>query len=148
MKGYWKHDVETAKAITDGWLRTGDIGYIDDEGYTFVIDRKKDIIISGGYNVYPRDVEEVLHRHPNVREAVVVGLPDPKWGEAVSAFVVLKDGQEATEEGIIAFCKQNLRAYAVPKQVEFRRELPRTAVGKVLRRILKEETRAAGRYGA
>ncbi|NYE57855.1 long-chain-fatty-acid--CoA ligase [Carboxydothermus ferrireducens] len=139
MKGYWNMPEETARVLKDGWLYTGDIARMDEDGYFYIVDRKKDMIIASGYNIYPREVEEVLFEHPKIKEAVVVGVPDEYRGETVKAFVVLKDGETATAEEIIAFCKERLAAYKVPKKVEFREELPKTAVGKILRRQLREE---------
>jgi len=112
---------------------------MDEDGYFYIVDRKKDMIIAGGFNIYPRDVEEVLFEHPKVMEAVVAGVPDAYRGESVKAFIVLKEGEQATEEEIISYCKDNLAAFKVPRAVEFRKELPKTAVGKVLRRSLREE---------
>jgi len=136
---YYKNPGATAETIRDGWLYTGDIGYLDEEGYLFIVDRKKDVIIAAGYNIYPREVDEVLYQHPQVQAACVVGIPDAYRGETVKAFVVLKPGQTATEGEIIAFCKGKLAAYKVPKYVEFRTELPQTSIGKVLRRVLRDE---------
>ena len=143
MKGYYNNPEETAKTIdADGWLHTGDIAKMDEDGYFYIVDRKKDLIIASGYNIVPREVEEVLFMHPKVMEAAVVGVPDAKRGETVKAFVVLKEGQSATVEEIRAFCKENLAPYKVPTLVEFRTELPKTQVGKVLRRLLVEEEKA------
>jgi long-chain acyl-CoA synthetase len=139
MKGYWNMPEETVKTLKNGWIYTGDIAKMDEDGYFYIVDRKKDMIIAGGFNIYPRDVEEVLFEHPKVQEAVVAGVPDPYRGETVKAFVVLKEGQEATVEEMIGYCKEKLAAYKVPKAIEFRKELPKTAVGKVLRRFLREE---------
>ncbi len=140
IRGYWNRPEETAKAITeDGWLRTGDIARMDQDGYFQIVDRLKDLIIVSGFNVVPREVEEVLFQHPKVQEAVVAGVPERARGEVVKAYLVLKPGQSATAEEIIDFCKQSLAPYKVPRQVEFRTELPRTMVGKVLRRVLVEE---------
>jgi long-chain acyl-CoA synthetase len=139
MQGYWNREDETADALRDGWLHTGDIARMDEDGYFYIVDRKKDMIISGGLNVYPRDVEEVLYTHPAVKEAVALGLPDGRWGEAVCAYVVLKEGENATEAEIIQYCHSELAGFKVPKRVEFRDELPKTMVGKVLRRVLREE---------
>jgi long-chain acyl-CoA synthetase len=141
MKGYWKNDAETAIALRGGWLYTGDIGKMDEDGYFYIVDRKKDMIISGGYNVYPRDVEDVLFTHPKVKDVAVAGIPDAKWGEAVKAFIVLKEGQTASAEEILDFCKQNMARYKVPAAIEFRQSLPKTLVGKVLRRVLIEEAK-------
>ncbi|AKU27546.1 AMP-dependent synthetase [Geobacillus sp. LC300] len=139
MKGYWNMPEETAAALRDGWLYTGDLASIDEEGYVTIVDRKKDLIIAGGYNIYPREIEEVLYEHPAVREAAAIGVPDPYRGETVKAIIVLKDGQQASEEDILAHCRKNLAAYKVPRIIEFRTELPKTNVGKILRRALREE---------
>lgn len=139
MKGYWNKPEETNKVLQDGWLLTGDMATIDEEGYFYIVDRKKDMIIAGGYNIYPREVEEVLFEHPAIKEAVVVGIPDPYRGETVKAYIVKKDGVEVTEEELKEFCSKNLAAYKTPKLYEFRTELPKTMVGKVLRRALLEE---------
>ncbi|MFN2164930.1 MAG: AMP-binding enzyme, partial [Anaerolineae bacterium] len=140
MMGYWNKPEETANTKdADGWLYTGDIAKMDEDGYFYIVDRKKDLIIASGYNIVPREVEEVLFMHPAVQEAVVAGVPDPKRGETVKAYVVLKEGQAATADEIIAFCKKNLAPYKVPKMVEFRSELPKSMVGKFLRRVLVEE---------
>jgi long-chain acyl-CoA synthetase len=147
MQGYWNQPEETGKTITeDGWLRTGDITRMDAEGYFYIVDRLKDIIISSGLNIVPREIEEVLYLHPKVQEAVVAGVPDPKRGESTKAYVVLKQGQAATAEEITAFCAERLAPFKVPRLVEFRSELPKTQVGKILRRALvEEETNAASR---
>ncbi|MBW1818290.1 MAG: AMP-binding protein, partial [Deltaproteobacteria bacterium] len=137
-KGYYKKPEETADAIRDGWFYTGDIGYMDEDGYIFIVDRKKDMIIAGGYNIYPRDIDEILFEHPKIQEACAVGIPDAYRGETVKAFVVPSPGETLTEEEVIAFCREKLAAYKVPKIVEFMDELPKTTVGKVLRRKLKE----------
>ncbi|MDE2179366.1 MAG: long-chain fatty acid--CoA ligase [candidate division NC10 bacterium] len=142
MAGYWNQPSETAMVLRDGWLYTGDIGYMDEQGYFTIIDRKKEMIIAGGFNVYPREVEEPLYEHPGVKEAVAVGLPDPYRGETVKVYVVLKEGERATEQEIIDFCKQRMAKHKVPTLVEFRRELPKTLVGKLLRRTLREEEMA------
>jgi long-chain acyl-CoA synthetase len=142
MQGYWGRPDETAKTITeDGWLRTGDIARMDSDGYFYIVDRLKDIIIASGFNVVPREVEEVLFEHPKVQEAVVAGVPDAYRGETVKAYVVLRPGETATADELIAFCAERLAPYKVPKQVEFRSELPKTQVGKFLRRVLVEEER-------
>jgi long-chain acyl-CoA synthetase len=139
MKGYWNMPEETAIALREGWLYTGDIARMDEEGYFQIVDRKKDMIIAGGFNIYPRDVEEVLYEHPKVKETVVAGIPDPYRGETVKAYIVLKEGETATEEEIIEFCKGEIARYKVPTAVEFRTELPKTIIGKILRRMLVEE---------
>jgi long-chain acyl-CoA synthetase len=142
MRGYWNRPEESAQVLRDGWLLTGDLALMDDEGYFQIVDRKKDLIIAGGFNVYPREVEEVLYEHPKVEEVSVVGVPDSYLGEVVKAFVVLRPGEEATTEEIRSFAKERLAAYKVPRVVEFRDELPKTLIGKVLRRALVEEERA------
>jgi long-chain acyl-CoA synthetase len=142
MLGYWNRPEETAQVLRDGWLLTGDMAVMDDEGYFTIVDRKKDLIIAGGYNIYPREVEEVLYQHPKIQEACVAGVPDQYRGETVKAFVVLRPGERATSEEIREFAKGRLAAYKVPRSVEFRDELPKTLVGKVLRRALVEEERA------
>jgi long-chain acyl-CoA synthetase len=148
MLGYWNRPEETAQALRDGWLLTGDMAVMDDEGYFTIVDRKKDLIIAGGYNIYPREVEEVLHEHPKIQEVCVAGVPDPYRGETVKAFVVLRPGERATADEIRAFAKERLAAYKVPRSVEFRDELPKTLVGKVLRRALVEEERAKTKAAA
>ena len=142
MAGYWNRPDETAKSLRDGWLYTGDIAWMDEAGYLFIVDRKKDMIITGGFNIFPREVEEILYEHPKVLEAAVIGLPDPRSGERLKAFVVLKEGQEATAEEILAFCREKLTAYKVPKAIEFRKELPKSNIGKLLRRALRDEESA------
>jgi long-chain acyl-CoA synthetase len=139
MKCYWNNPEETATQLTDGWLHTGDIGQMDEDGYIYLVDRKKDMIISGGLNIYPREVDEVLYQHPQVAEAATIGIPDAYWGEKVKVFVVLKPSQTMTDKEIIAFCKEKLAPYKVPKIVEFRNELPKSAVGKILRKVLRNE---------
>ncbi|WPZ17619.1 long-chain-fatty-acid--CoA ligase [Geobacillus subterraneus] len=139
MKGYWNRPEETEQVLRDGWLYTGDIGYMDERGYFYIVDRKKDVVIAGGYNIYPREVEEVLYEHPKVQEAAVIGVPDPYRGETVKAFIVLKPGEECSEQEMDAFMRERLAAYKVPRLYEFRSELPKTAVGKILRRALVEE---------
>ncbi len=137
-QGYYKKPQETKAALKDGWLFTGDIGTMDAEGYFYIVDRKKDMIIAGGYNIYPRDIDEVLYEHPKVAEACAIGVPDPYRGETVKVFVVLKEGQTSSEEEIIKFCKEKLAAYKVPKLVEFVPTLPKSAVGKILRKELRQ----------
>ncbi|MBM7647703.1 long-chain acyl-CoA synthetase [Bacillus ectoiniformans] len=140
MKGYWHQPEETEVTLKEGWLYTGDIGSLDEDGYLSIVDRKKDMIIAGGFNIYPRDVEEILYEHPAVQEAVVIGIPDEYRGETVKAVLVLKAGKEADEEEIITYCREHMSAYKVPTVVEFRQELPKTSVGKILRRALREES--------
>ncbi|MGE6412690.1 AMP-binding protein [Planococcus kocurii] len=139
MKGYWNKPEETAVTIVDGWLLTGDLGYMDDEGHFFIVDRKKDMIIAGGFNIYPREIEEVLYEHEAIQECVVAGIPDPYRGETVKAYIVLKEGYTVTEEELNTHCRENLAAFKVPRIYEFRKELPKTAVGKILRRSLVDE---------
>jgi long-chain acyl-CoA synthetase len=142
MQGYWNRPLETAQVLRDGWLFTGDVARMDDRGFFSLVDRKKDMIITGGMNVYPRDVEEPLYQHPKVQEVVAVGIPDERWGEAVKVYIVLRDGQTATEQEIVDYCHARMARYKVPKFVEFRQELPKTLVGKILRRQLLDEEAA------
>ncbi len=142
MKGYLNMPEETAGTLKDGWLHTGDVARMDEDGYFFIVDRKKDMIVASGYNVYPREVEEVLFEHPDVAEAVAIGVPDEYRGETVKAFVVKRSGATTTEEEILAFCKERLASYKTPRTVEFRDDLPKSAVGKLLRRVLVDEERA------
>jgi long-chain acyl-CoA synthetase len=146
MKGYWHMPTETANTLRDHgdggapWLHTGDMSVMDENGYFKIVDRKKDMILgAGGYNIYPREVEEVLYEHPKVLEAAAAGIPVEGKGERVKIYIVLKEGETATEEEFIAYCKENLAPYKVPKFVEFRDELPKTMVGKILRRVLIDE---------
>jgi long-chain acyl-CoA synthetase len=142
MRGYWNRPAETEAIFVNGWMRTGDIGKMDEDGYFYIVDRAKDLIIASGFNIYPREVEEVLYAHEAVAEAAVIGVPHEYRGETVVAFVVLKPGfqpDEKTHESIMAHCKQNLTAYKVPKTIEFRDSLPKSLVGKVLRRELRAE---------
>jgi long-chain acyl-CoA synthetase len=148
MAGYWNRPDETAAVLRDGWLLTGDLAVMDEEGYFALVDRKKDLIIAGGYNIYPREVEEVLAEHPAVAEACVVGVSDAYRGEVVKAFVVLQEGRQASVEEIRDFAKARLAAYKVPRAVEFRDQLPKTLIGKVLRRALVEEEQARAEAAA
>ncbi|MFI8685651.1 long-chain-fatty-acid--CoA ligase [Rossellomorea sp. NPDC077527] len=141
MKGYWNRPEETEQTLKDGWLLTGDLGYMDEKGYFYVVDRKKDMIIAGGFNIYPREIEEVLYEHPAIQEVVAAGVPDAYRGETVKAYVVLKEGESLTEEELNEYSRKYLAAYKVPRIYEFRKELPKTAVGKILRRTLVEEER-------
>jgi long-chain acyl-CoA synthetase len=140
MRGYWRNESATAATIgDDGWLRTGDAGYLDEDGYLFIQDRIKDMIISGGENVYPAEVENAVHEHPAIGEAAVIGVPDDQWGEAVMAIVVLKPGASVSEADLIAFTRDRIAHFKAPKRVEFRdTPLPRSASGKILRRELRE----------
>ncbi|MFZ3588392.1 long-chain-fatty-acid--CoA ligase [Bacillus sp. DJP31] len=139
MKGYWNKPEETEAVLKDGWFYTGDLGYMDEEGYFYIVDRKKDMIIAGGFNIYPREIEEVLYENDKVQEVVVAGIPDPYRGETVKAYIVLKEGANSSEEELDAFARKHLAAFKVPRIYEFRKELPKTAVGKILRRALVEE---------
>jgi acyl-CoA synthetase (AMP-forming)/AMP-acid ligase II len=139
MKGYWRNPEATADTIKNGWLHTGDMGYLDDGGYLFIMDRSKDMIISGGENIYPREIEEVLIKHPAVREVAVIGVPDTKWGEAIKAVVSLNAGESASEEALIHFCRDHIASYKKPKTVDFVNELPKNNYGKILKRELREK---------
>ncbi|MBZ5639989.1 MAG: long-chain fatty acid--CoA ligase [Acidobacteriia bacterium] len=147
MTGYWNRPEETALTLADGWLLTGDVARMDEDGFFYIVDRKKEMIDASGFKVLPREVEEVLLMHPKVQEAVAAGVPDPYRGESVKAWLVLKSGERANAEEIVAFCRLHLASFKVPRQVEFRTELPKTMVGKYLRRVLVEEEKAklAGR---
>jgi len=142
MKEYWNNPEETAGQIKNGWLHTGDIAVQDEDDYFAIVDRKKDMIIAGGFNIYPREIDEVLFQHPKIADAVSVGIADEYRGETVKAYVVVKEGQSVSEAEIIDFCKEKLAAYKAPKLVEFRSELPKSAVGKILRKVLREEEAA------
>jgi long-chain acyl-CoA synthetase len=137
MKGYWRRPEATAEAIRDGWFHSGDIGRVDEDGYFFIVDRKKELIIRGGYNVYPREIEEVIYEHPAVREAAVIGIPHPELGEEVGAAIALKPGTTATEAEIRDHVKSNVAAYKYPRHVWFMDELPKGATGKILKREIK-----------
>jgi acyl-CoA synthetase (AMP-forming)/AMP-acid ligase II len=139
MKGYLRQPKATAEALRGGWLRTGDLATVDEEGYVFIVDRKSDMIISGGFNIYPKEIEEVIYRNPSVSEVAVIGVPDDVWGESVKAIVVPKEGVSLTEEGIIDFCRQHLASYKKPKSVDFVKELPKNNNGKILKRELKAQ---------
>ena len=148
MKGYWNMPEETADTLKDGWLYTGDVATMDEDGYFYIVDRKKDMIVASGYNVYPREIEEILFEHPDVSEAVAVGIPDEYRGETVKAFVVRKPGSSVSEEEVLEFCKERLAPYKSPKFVEFRDELPKSTVGKLLRRVLADEERQSAAAAA
>jgi long-chain acyl-CoA synthetase len=141
MKGYWNRPEETAEVIKDGWLATGDLAKMDDEGYFYIMDRRKDLIIAGGFNIYPREIEEVLYEHPSIDEVVVIGVPDAYRGETTKAYVVLKKGMSATSSELDKHCRENLAGFKVPRLYEFRDELPKSAIGKILRRVLQDEMR-------
>jgi len=144
MQGYWNRPEETAETLRDGWLYTGDIGYLDEDSYLFLTSRKKDLIKCGGFQVWPREVEEILMMHSAIAEVCVAGIPDPRQVEAVKAWVVLKEGKQATDEELHHFCREKITGYKVPRFFEFRKDLPKTLVGKVLRRILQEEEKTKG----
>jgi len=137
LMGYWKNPELTAEKLRDGWLHTGDIGFVDEEGYIYLVDRKADMIITGGENVYPKETENVLYGHPAVQECAVTSAPDKNWGERVQAVVVLKPGATASEKELIEFCKSKLAGYKCPKKIEFWEQLPKTTVGKILRKDVK-----------
>jgi long-chain acyl-CoA synthetase len=134
MKGYWQRPEATAEAIKDGWFATGDMAKVDEDGYYFIVDRKKELIIRGGYNVYPREVEEVLYEHPAIREVAVVGIPHDEWGEEVGAAVALKDGETADEDELIAFAREHVASYKYPRRIWFVDDLPKGPTGKILKR--------------
>jgi long-chain acyl-CoA synthetase len=142
MKGYWNNPVETAAVLKDGWLRTGDVGYMDARGWFTITDRKKDMILVSGFNVYPNEVEDVVMQHPGVAEVAAVGVPDEHSGEVVKLFVVRKDPALTVEE-LKQFCHDNLTGYKRPRQIEFRDSLPKSNVGKILRRELRDEQKKA-----
>jgi long-chain acyl-CoA synthetase len=139
MKGYWNRPEESEQTFRDGWFMTGDLGYMDDKGYFYVVDRKKDIIIASGFNIYPREIEEVLYEHEAIQECIVAGIPDLYRGETVKAYIVLKQGATVTEEELDKYCRANMASFKIPRLYEFRTELPKTAVGKILRRVLVDE---------
>ncbi|MBE9502356.1 MAG: AMP-binding protein, partial [Chloroflexi bacterium] len=140
MSGYWKDAEKTAKTLTkDGWLRTGDMGYTDEEGYFYLAARADDMIIRGGENISPEEVENALYTHPAVEEAAVIGVPDPEWGQQPRAIVVLKEGEAATADELIEYCRERMSSFKRPRSVVFVDELPRTSTGKVLKRVLREQ---------
>jgi long-chain acyl-CoA synthetase len=143
MQGYWNQPDETARALRGGWLFTGDMASMDSDGFFYIVDRKKEMIITGGLNVFPREIEEVVYAHPAVLEAAAIGVPDPYKGEAVKVFVVLRQGTRATADDILEHCRRGLAPYKVPRAVEFRTQLPKSLIGKILRRALMDEERAA-----
>jgi acyl-CoA synthetase (AMP-forming)/AMP-acid ligase II len=146
MKGYYKNPEATEEAIRDGWLYSGDIAKVDDEGYIYIVDRKKDLIISGGLNIYPREIEEILYSHPDIAEAAVIGVTDPKWGETVKAIVVPKHGKNLKPEEVIDFCTENLASYKKPTSVNIVDALPKTASGKIQKVVLREKYGKAVQY--
>jgi len=139
MKGYWKDPDLTSEVLKDGWLHTKDMATVDYNGYIYIVDRKFDIIISGGFNVYPSEVENILCEHPAVNEAAVIGVPDDRWGEAVKAVVVLNEGMNSDSEELIQHCKRRIASYKKPQTIEFVKEIPKNAHGKILRRKLREQ---------
>ncbi len=139
MQGYWKLQEETEKMLKNGWLYTGDMGKMDDDGYCYIVDRKKDMIIAGGFNIFPREIEEVLFEHPQILEAAVIGVPDEYRGETVKAYIVCKPGQSLTAEEVVHFCREKLASFKVPRLIEFRETLPKSNIGKVLKRVLTDE---------
>ncbi|MDX1382066.1 MAG: AMP-binding protein, partial [Thermoanaerobaculia bacterium] len=142
MMGYLNRPEATEETVVDGWLHSGDIGYLDDEGFLYIVDRKKDMIIKGGENIYPAEVEDVLYRHPDVAEAAVVGVPHDVYGEDVLAWVVLKEGSDADEAGLRSFVKEQTTPFKAPSQVRFLEALPKSGVGKILRRELRDRAAA------
>ena len=145
MTGYYKQPEATAQTLSNGWLLTGDIGYMDEDGYFYITDRKKELIIVGGFNVFPREIDELIYQHPKVKEGICVGLPDPYKGEKIKVYITLKDGETATPEEFIAYFRERLTPYKAPSEVEFRAELPKSMIGKILRRQLREEELARGK---
>jgi long-chain acyl-CoA synthetase len=139
MKGYWKNPQETARTLKDGWLFTGDIARMDEDGYFYIMDRKKDMVISGGHNVYPREIEEVLYSHPKIKEACAIGLPHPSRGEQIKVFVVPAEKESVAAEELIEYCQTRLADYKLPTLFEFRKDLPKSDVGKILKKVLREE---------
>ncbi|WP_139488697.1 long-chain-fatty-acid--CoA ligase [Brevibacillus dissolubilis] len=139
MKGYWNREEETKITVRDGWLYTGDLGRMDEDGYFYIVDRKKDLIIASGFNIYPREIEEVIYEHPAVQECIVLGIPDEYRGESVAAYVALKEVAAASEADLIEHCKKHLASFKVPRLIEIREQLPKSAVGKLLKRALRDE---------
>jgi long-chain acyl-CoA synthetase len=139
FKGYWQREEESEASFTEGWLRTGDVAYRDEDGYLFIVDRTKDLIIVSGFNVFPKEVEEAIARHPKVAEVAVIGVPDERTGEAVKALVVPAAGQQVTEEEIVEHCRETLARFKWPRVIEVVDSLPKHVTGKVLRRALRDE---------
>jgi len=144
MQGYYKNEEATKEAIKDGWLYTGDLVTVDEDGYFYIVDRKKDMIVSGGENIYPREIEEVLFRHPAIADVAIVGIPDPIWGETVKAFIVLKHGKIVAEQEVIDFCKRHLASYKKPRAIEFVSSIPKNPSGGPLKRLLKDYDQKGG----
>jgi acyl-CoA synthetase (AMP-forming)/AMP-acid ligase II len=138
MEGYWKLPEATAEVLKEGWVYTGDLGYFDSEGFIFLVDRKRDVIISGAFNIYPKEIEDAIVTHPKVKDVAVIGVPDEKWGEAVKAVVVPKEGVEVTEAEIIDYCRDRLAGIKKPKSVDFIGDIPRNPYGKVIKTTLRE----------
>jgi long-chain acyl-CoA synthetase len=139
MLGYYGRETETAETLRNGWLHTGDLAKKDEDGYVYIVDRKKDMVIVSGLNVYPREVEEALYKHPKVRDAAVIGAPDDLRGEKVIAYIVPKEGEEIHSKEILRWLKERLAAYKIPRHIEFREDLPRNSTGKIMKRMLREE---------
>jgi long-chain acyl-CoA synthetase len=148
MKGYWNNPEETKEAMRNGWFHTGDLARSDEDGYYYIVGRKKEMIISSGFNVYPKEIEEVLYQHPKIADAAVIGVPHEYRGEVVKAYIILKPGVQAAPEEIVEYCRSKLAVFKAPTLVEFREDLPRTASGKVLKRILREEAMNRGASGS
>ena len=144
MKGYYGNPEGTRETIRNGWLYTGDLARMDEEGFFYIVDRKKEMIVSGGENIYPREIEEVLITHPAIADVAVVGIPDPDWGESVKAFVALKEGEMISEQEVINFCKKYLASYKKPKAVAFIPSIPRNLSGKGLKQLLRENILSVG----
>jgi long-chain acyl-CoA synthetase len=138
MKGYINKPKESAEILRDGWLHSGDLGYLDEQGYLFIVDRIKDMIISGGLNIYPSEVEDVLYKHSAVEECSVIGMPHPEYGEAVTAYVIKKQDRICAEDDLIRFCKKRIASYKAPKKILFVRELPKAPTGKILKRVIRK----------
>lgn len=138
LKEYYKSPEATAEAFKNGWYHSGDLAWMDEDGYFYFAGRKKDMIISGGENIYPAEVEEVLYKHPKILEAAIIGIPDPDWGERVMAIIVMKAGEKMTPEEVIEFCRQNMASFKKPRQVKFVDELPKSSTNKVLKYVLRE----------
>jgi acyl-CoA synthetase (AMP-forming)/AMP-acid ligase II len=139
MLGYWNNPEETTQTLRDGWVYTGDMGELDEDGYLFIRDRKKDMIISGGFNIYPKEVENALYEHPAVFETAVIGIPDEKWGESVLALVIKRGGRDVTERELIEHCQKQIASYKKPKRVEFVESFPKTPLQKIQKNILREK---------
>jgi acyl-CoA synthetase (AMP-forming)/AMP-acid ligase II len=138
MRGYWGNEAATRETLRNGWLHTGDVGHFDERGYLFITDRMKDLIIKGGSNIYPREIEEILHRHPSIREATVFGIPDPEWGEAVVAAVSLHPGEQATDLELATWCRERMTAFKAPSRVHVLPDLLKSGYGKILKREVRQ----------